>query len=295
MFDRMIGEFLLEQGKVTMEQLQCVYETQETNRVRLGLIAESERMMTMEQVEEVNSLQTLMDKRFGDIAVEKGYLTQEQVSRLLQLQGNTFLVFMQSIIDNQVLSLEELHSAVDSYQKLNNFTQTNMEDLKSCDVDRIISVFLYQEAHMVGQVAGIMIRTMNRVVDYHMFMKKPRRAKEYKSSLLSVQVQHGDHNILLALASDSEGMRRVAEGFAGPEMIDNEEEALDAVCELINCANGLLATNLCNNQVNVDMLSPDYYAKETTITGENLLIIPLSVFGQAVDCIISFDCEFRIN
>ena len=87
MFDRIFGSYLLKSGSVTVQQLQEVYEEQENNRVRLGVIAVSEKLMTTKQVEEVNHLQAIMDKRFGDICVEKGYLSEQQVAQLFWLDS----------------------------------------------------------------------------------------------------------------------------------------------------------------------------------------------------------------
>ncbi len=85
MFDRIFANYLLDEGKISKRDLDDIFLAQEQKRVRLGVIAVSEKLMTIEQVEEVNQLQAIYDKRFGDIATQKGYLTDEQVSRLLVL------------------------------------------------------------------------------------------------------------------------------------------------------------------------------------------------------------------
>ena len=75
MFDRIFANYLVSEGKLDEKKLAEVFTSQAEKRVRLGVIAVSEKMMTIEQVEEVNQLQAIYDKRFGDIAIEKGYLT----------------------------------------------------------------------------------------------------------------------------------------------------------------------------------------------------------------------------
>lgn len=84
MVDYILGNYLVESGKISKTQLAEILKKQDSVRVKLGLIAVAEGFMTQEEAEEVNHLQSLMDKRFGDIAVERGYLTDAQVSMLLK-------------------------------------------------------------------------------------------------------------------------------------------------------------------------------------------------------------------
>ena len=72
MFGHFFGNYLVKNGVITEEQLQEVLEIQKTSRVKMGLIAVSEKMLTARQTYEINMLQVTLDKRFGDIAVEKG-------------------------------------------------------------------------------------------------------------------------------------------------------------------------------------------------------------------------------
>ena len=71
MVEYILGNYLVETGKLTEEQLETVVAKQDETRVKLGLLAVSEGIMTIEQAEKVNQLQSTMDKIFGDIAVEQ--------------------------------------------------------------------------------------------------------------------------------------------------------------------------------------------------------------------------------
>ena len=105
MFDQIFGNYLVHTGRISKEQLSEVIEHEREARVKLGLIAVAEKLMSQEQADEINHLQTLMDKRFGDIAVERGYLTEDQVAQLLKKQGNIYMLFVQTLIDEDVMTL----------------------------------------------------------------------------------------------------------------------------------------------------------------------------------------------
>ena len=160
MFDRIFANYLVDKQKLGPECLEKIFELQEQKRVRLGVIAVSEKLMTEEQVDEVNRLQSITDKRFGDIAVEKGFLSDNQVTRLLALQGNSFLSFVQTTVDLKYLTMNDIVDSLNSYQQDNSYTLTDMDNLKSCDIDRIIPIYVYELPGYAKEIIGVAARTI---------------------------------------------------------------------------------------------------------------------------------------
>ena len=177
MFDRLIGKYLLEQNLINKSQLLQIYHLQESNRAKLGVIAVSEKLMTIAQAEQVNALQATMDKRFGDIAIEKGYLSETQVGRLLELQGNEYLAFVQALVDSNIMTLEQIHDAENEYQRLNGYTESDMNALKSGDVERIVPIFVDAENPLYRSMFAMGIKNMYRLVDSHVYIGKNCTAK----------------------------------------------------------------------------------------------------------------------
>lgn len=295
MFDRIFGNYLVETGKLSKSQLESVYTSQEENRVRLGVIAISEKLMTIEQVEEVNKMQAVMDKRFGDIAVEYHYLSQEQVKRLLCQQGNIYLTFIQTILDKEYLSMEQIASSLDSFQRKNSFTLTDIEALKSCDAERIVPLYLMQQSETFCALITLLVKTISRLIDYHVSIDGLVKIPESTKELLSIQLQNGDHNIFTGIMADEESMTKAAIAFAGKKFILEKEDSLDAMCEFINCVNGLFATKMSNEQIDVDMMPPEYFMNGASVTGSELYKLTLYVCGTKLDYLISFDNEIKIN
>lgn len=294
MFDRIFANYLLEKGKLSEKNLSDIFAIQDEKRVRLGVIAVSEKLMTIDQVEEINQLQAVNDKRFGDIAVENGYLTEEHVKRLLFLQGNSFLAFVQSMIDLSCMNMEDVNQALEAFQKENSFTLMNMEDLKSCDIDRIIPIYLYQQEDMLRALCGVMVRTISRLVDYHVYIEKPYTVKEFTCDTLCMQELNGDHAILTVLSGLPDAMKIAAVHFVGAEYISNEEDSLDALCELVNCVNGLLATEMSLKNIEIDMKAPHYSMESSTLKADSLVCLPLYIEGKKITMIMALDTEYSI-
>ncbi len=295
MFDRIFADYLLKKNILSQADLNKIYTGQEKRYVRLGVIAISEKFMTIEQVEEVNELQAIYDKRFGDIAISEGYLNEEQVSRLLVLQGNAFLAFMQAVIDLDLMSAEEFDNALISYQKDNNLTPMNMEELKSCSIDRIMPIFLYDRPELVQKLCGVMIRTIVRLLDNHVYVRKPKIVKSYDYSALSLQELTGDHRIATALTGDlDDGMMKAAIAFAGADNVVCAEDCLDALCELINCVNGLLATEMSNRDVDMDMLAPVAKEESGTMRSDSILVMPVVICERELNLLVVLDRDYTL-
>lgn len=291
MFDRIFANYLVETGKLSEQNVEVIFSTKEERRARLGVIAIAEKVLTLDQAEEINQLQAIYDKRFGDIAIDNGYLTVEQVERLLSLQGNAFLTFVQSVVDHGCLSMEEVDEALASYQKKNSLTTTDMENLKSCEINDIVPIFLFKQPELLIDLCGIFIRSIYRLIDYRVYMKKPYVATEVPYSLLGMQELYGEHNILTAVVGEPDTLTQAAIGFAGAEYINDDADSLDALCELINCINGMFATKMSQEGMELDMKVPEYALEPGTFRGA-LLCIPVIVFDKEFTVILSIDNEF---
>lgn len=115
------------------------------NRVKLGLIAENEGLLTRNQANELNYLQMQTDKRFGDLAVEKGYLTEADVNYLLGRQGNPYLIFIQGLEENGIMSRDEIETALDAFQKENGFSDEILKAIQDGNIEGMIPAFVMRK------------------------------------------------------------------------------------------------------------------------------------------------------
>ena len=141
MFGIYFGKYLQNKGIITPAQYDEIILENKTARVKMGLLAIEAGLMTVDQADEVNQLQTVMDRRFGDIAVEKGYISNSQVEQLLKKQGDSYLLFVQSLTERDILSLEEIQKELNAYKKSERFTALDLDAIKSSDIDKIVPVF----------------------------------------------------------------------------------------------------------------------------------------------------------
>ncbi|MBQ9134691.1 MAG: hypothetical protein IJX66_01200 [Lachnospiraceae bacterium] len=287
MVEYILGNYLVETGKITGGQLEQVIAKLDQVRVKMGLLAVAEGIMTIEQADEVNRLQATMDKRFGDIAVEKGYLTEEQISNLLKKQGNTYLAFAQALVNEELLQLQELEEVMDNFQEKNGFTKSEMEDLRSDEPERIVPLFLPPEALGYKEIVGVLVRTLIRCVDRHVYIGKAALTDEIsvKESAFQKIVGFsapvaGCTGIETGLAEEEGGLDLIATAFCREEGPLEKEDMLDAAGEFLNCVNGLYATSLSRAGIDSELIPPIYFEGASTLRAEQVCSLPVYAGGK---------------
>jgi len=295
MFGQFFGDYLIKNNIITKEQFNEVIEYQKKSRVKLGLIAVTEKLLTVQQTDEVNQLQAVMDKRFGDIAIEKGYLTEDQVSHLLSLQGNSYLLFVQTLIEKHNLTLEDIETYLIAYQKDSNFSDSELEALKSGDIDRIVPLFVHIELPLYNDLIGLAIRNIIRFINNDIVIEKAYEVKEYYIETLASQCLNGQHNIFVGFAAKDKDLLAIANPFAKEEFTKVDEDSYDAVCEFINCIDGLYASKLSHEEVDIDMLPPLSYSNQKLISSGPIIVVPLIISGKKNDLLISIDTKLDIQ
>ena len=285
MVEYILGNYLVGSGKISSEQLEVVVEQLDKIRVKLGLIAVAEGMMTLAQAEEVNRLQSVMDKRFGDIAIEKGYLTEDQIGNLLKAQGNTYMSFVQSLVNEGFVKMEEIDTIFDGYRDENGFTKSDMETLKSDEPERIVPLFLTPETMKYQELIGVAVRTIIRCVDRHMYMGKVSVKEDYEIKNAAVQEVQGEGGYTAGFEEQYGGLLKLASIFGQEDFKDMDIDALDAAGEFLNCVNGLHASALSKNGVILELMPPNLLTDSTKLDGK-VCSVPIYVKGMSLAFIV---------
>lgn len=296
MFGVFFGKYLQDAGVLTKEQYEDIIEKSRTARVKMGLLAVNEGFMTEAQAEEVNQIQAMKDARFGDIAVEKGYLTDDQVGALLKKQGDSYLLFVQELVERDILTLEEIQKHLNSYKRAERFTSLDIDAIKSSDVDKIIQIFVKDGSvpTVVKDYIALMARNLVRFVDNKIRFEKIERINTYTSKFIASQCFTGDYELFIGICGS--GDKIIGEAFGKEEFEELDEDCLDAVCEFINVCNGLFASKASLEEITIDMLPPNMYTELTTISTDGLMfLLPCFVKGERADIVICMETKWSIK
>ncbi len=295
MFDRIIGKYFVDSGKLQQSQLSQVYQIQESKRAKLGVIAVTEKLMTVAQAEEINALQATKDKHFGDLAIERGYLTQTQVGRLLSLQGNVFTTFTSAIVERGFMTLEELDNAINEFQREKGFTDEQMVLLKAGDLADIVPMYVDKADEEYIQLFTYGIKNFYRLVDTHIYIDKSYVVHSIQDECLGYQQFSGDIKATVAIIGKDDYMQYMAKKYTKEEFIETKEDALDAMCELINCINGLYATDKSNQGKRIDLEPPVFLSEFAEVSGDDIHIMPIHSGDSVLYLIVSINSDVNIK
>jgi CheY-specific phosphatase CheX len=307
MFGIYFGRYLVSKGVLTLEQYNEIISDSKSTKVKMGFLAVEAGVMTEEQADEVNMLQQTKDSRFGDIAIEKGYLTEEQVAALLKKQGDEYLLFVQALVDRDIMSLEEIQKEINAYKKSNRFTALDIEAIKSGDVDRIVPVFTRDDSiqPLVKDYVALTARNLVRFIDSRFQMEQIERVDSYEAVYMATQEMDGDYKLLTGFCGDQDGLKLIGESFIKREYAElNLEEMdildvldiLDAACEFLNCNNGLYATRLSHEDIELDMCPPEMRDSHSVIRSDgNMYKVPFYIKGKKIDLIICIQSKWKLN
>lgn len=295
MFSQLFGKYLVEKGVIRYADYRDAVQKQLDVRVKLGTIAVAEGLLTVEQAETINRLQKQFDKRFGDIAVEKQFLTEEQVDALLKKQGNPYMQFLEVLLDSEKVTISEIETEFAAFQKENGFSHADMLALKHDDFESLVPIYAFSSKPYVTDIVCLMLRNINRFVSRDFYIEKIEHVNKMKYTCLAGQKTCGEHTIQLALAGDktSEGFLKIASAFAEEDYATTEEDALDAVCEFINCTSGLFAAEQSKKDVELDM-QPVYAYENQELIGD-VYVLPIFIEDCEVKLIIGIDSEIEMG
>lgn len=286
MFSQLFGTYLVEKQIITKDEYRAAIEKQLSVRVKLGTIAIADGLLSEEDVEMINQLQMQFDKRFGDIAQEKGLLTAEQIDALLAKQGNPYMQFTQSLTECTELTATVIDKTLAAFQKEHGFSDADMTALKADDLDALIPVFSCAANPLITELAGLVVRNINRFVSRDFYIGRIRHVKSLPYSALAGQKLTGSTNLCLALAEESsdQAFSLIAGNFSGVAQND-AADTLDAVCEFINVNNGLFASDQSEHDKEFE-LEPVFAYKDQSVEGD-FHILPIFIEDHKVTLVIA--------
>lgn len=105
---RFFGQYLLEAGVITAQQLLEALAVQRRMNVRFGQVAVAAGLLKEDQIMTILRLQRSKGLRVGEAAVALGFMTEVQVERVLRAQRNHHLMLGEALLESGALTREEL-------------------------------------------------------------------------------------------------------------------------------------------------------------------------------------------
>lgn len=260
MYTQFFGNYLLEKGIITTEQLLDALREQSKVHLKLGTLAIHEGYMTAEEVDNVVIMQTHQDKKFGELAIEEQYLTEAQVNDLLNSQKPDYLLLGQVLIEKGILSNVQFENILIEYQSENELydqDSSSFQKQKFDDLIRGMGLFTdeEQETRLV-EYLQLLLTNLIRFVGNDFTILNPMPCGEYPALYCIKQYVQGNFEIHSYLDTNEETAIEFASRYANDSFTEFDEYVKASLEDFLNLHNGLYNVNMSNTYSDDLVLTP---------------------------------------
>jgi CheY-specific phosphatase CheX len=258
MSTRFFGQYLLEKGRITSQQLLDALERQKGIMMPIGTIALERGLLTAAQVKAVLEQQKRSNLRFGEIAVGLGYLTQAQLDELLDEQETSHRVRLgEALVSRGHIALETLEKELKDYNKESEKFATE------------VSTAFANVAHkqIVKTFTDLMLMMFTRFGKQDIIIERCETGKDKVRLfrwVISQKIAGQDVEFNCLLSVPPKLLLQMASTMLDETVNNADELALDASKEFVNIANGNACAKLSEDGVNLKMMPPEVYETTTT-------------------------------
>ena len=251
MHTQFFGNFLLNKGVITPEQLIEALKVQSSTHKKFGTLAIHSGYMSASEVADVYITQTHYDKRFGELAVELGYLTPEQVDKLLTIQLPNYMLLGQILVDKKIVTHIELENLITEYKSEYEIYELDMMEEQKDMVDKLLTdLYLPEDLPDTQNITSYLTLLFNNLVRFIGEDFTPLNIMtlpEVPTNFCVSQKVEGDFAFLSALDMDSETAIAFASRYVDDEFETFDEYVSASIEDFLNLHNGLFSVNMSND------------------------------------------------
>jgi hypothetical protein len=277
MIAKFFGQYLLEKGVITGDQLLQAVEYQKSLHHKFGSYALRFNYLTLNQINELHREQ-LKDRRaekIGELAVEKGYLAREQVDEIIMRQKNDHLLLGEAIVRLGFMEREKLYLYLDEYHRM-----TMAEDMH-------ISMEHFPEEPLLLKLCELFIGLLQRMADIKVKPQVPVRKAQVRCPDPVALARLGSRRkpIRVLLTAPPGPTRQITARYFGDDAAPTPELMKSAMEEFLNV--------LCGNFVGVAAQMGKSWELEAPLThpageeiiplyGDCLVLVPFSTPDETI-------------
>lgn len=286
MINRLFGNYLVEKQILSQSQLDELLPVQKDFKAEVETIAVINKVLTSAAAQELLQRIDKENEHFGEAAIEAGYLSDEKLDEILTYQTNTFMKFVQSLLDRGTFSLEQINPFLNEFQQLGGYSDAQISSLIHDDLEECIHIFVPLKSEQLKEFTLTLVRTIRRLIDSDTYLDKAYTARSLQLDKYACQMIVGDMHMKVYISAPGNDLLAIANYFTEDTYDAVDEDALDNVGEFINCVNGLFATNLSYDDILIDMNSPEYSVDGPFISNEKLYVIPIHANGYSFRAVL---------
>ncbi len=273
MHTQFFGNFLLNKGVITPEQLIEALKVQAYAHKKFGTLAIHSGYMSASEVEDVYITQTHFDKHFGELATELGYLSEDQVDELLDTQLPDYMLLGQILVEQKIITRVEFENLIAEYQSAYEIYDLDMVDEQKDMVEKLLANFyLPEDAPYSKNILSYLTLFFNNLVRFIGEDFTPLNIiilPEVPTNFCVSQEVEGAFSFLSALDMEPETAVAFASRYMNEELTEMDEYVHASMEDFLNLHNGLFSVNMSNDFSMELHLQPPVINEHTTLSTES--------------------------
>ena len=177
----------------------------------------------------------------------------------------------------------------------NVFTDRELQVIKQGDTDTLVETFLHMDNDYYKTQMQCTLKSLGMFMDGNIELNQIDYEREYKGQFIGCQVMDGDIDVFLGVAGDNRELLKVASTFAQEDIEEFDEDAYDALCELIKVMNGAYATKLGEADIEVTLHPPVFY-KDTEVTADTgFYVVTFNIEDNVFKILMAADNKIQLS
>jgi CheY-specific phosphatase CheX len=255
---RFFGQYLLEKGRITSQQLLDALEYQKEITTPIGAMSLEQSLLTTEQFKKVLEQQKKKNRSFGELACEMGFLSQTQLEGLAKKPDTSHrLRLAEALVCKGSISPETLEKELKEYNK------------ESERVTSEISTTFSSLAHkkIVKTFTDLILVMFTQFGKQDIIIERCETGKEKVRLfrwVISQKIAGEDVEFNCVLSVPPKLLLQMASTMLDENIMTADELALDATKEFVNIANGTACAKLSEDGVSLTLMPPEVFETTTT-------------------------------
>lgn len=292
MHTQFFGNFLLNKGVISPEQLIEALKVQAYAHKKFGTLAIHSGYMSASEVEDVYITQTHYDKHFGELATELGYLSEEQVDELLTTQLPDYMLLGQILVEQKIITRIDFENLIAEYQSAYEIYDLDMIDEQKDMVEKLLANFyLPEDAPYSQNILSYLTLFFNNLVRFIGEDFTPLNIivlPEVPTNFCVSQEIEGSFSFLSALDMESEAAITFASRYMNEELTDLDEYVHASLEDFLNLHNGLYSVNMSNDfSLELHLQPPETHEHTTLATESPSYLLPIIYSFGTINFIFS--------
>jgi len=236
MSNQFFGQYLLEKGLLSTQQLLIAIKLQKEANPPLGELAIREGFIDKSAASRINSEQQRTDMRFGELAISLQLMTEQQVSLLFHTQKEIKKFFGEIVVEQGFMTQSSLSEQLETHGALKKLSLDH--------IDSSIKQHVYCE--QITQTLDAIIKNFTRIPKIHVQVSQvePQQPELLPDHVIISQTAQIPDQVKIGWVMDRPLMKQLATNFLGIDASDNEALYIDATSEFLNIILGnALASN----------------------------------------------------